>query len=152
MDIIPDLPWQILHYWYQHMCVHVKWGVQIGDKINVNRGTKQGGLTSPFIFNVFYEDLINDLQSCNHGVTIKGLHINTICYADDILLCSLSVSGLQKMINISTNYIESHGLRFNPHKTTCHTMGPNSFISQPQWFIDGTLLKIEDTITYPVLR
>ena len=27
------------------------------------------------------------------------------------------------MINIATEYIENHGLRFNPHKTICHIMG-----------------------------
>ena len=31
------------------------------------------------------------------------------------------------MINIATEYIENHGLRFNPHKTICHLIGQNPF-------------------------
>ena len=49
----------------------------------------------------------NTLQNCNHGVNINGLHLSTLCYADDILLCTLSVTGLQKMINIARIYRES---------------------------------------------
>ena len=53
--------------------------------------------------------MINTLQNCNHGVNINGLHLSIFCNADDIP----SVTGLQKMINIATEYIENHGLRFN---------------------------------------
>ena len=105
-------------------------------------------MKSPFFFNVFYEDLIDRLQSCKYGVNISGVRLNTICYADDILLCSASVSGLQKLINIATEYIISHGLRFNPVKTVCMIKGPNPFTTTPQWNMDGVALKLEDTITY----
>ena len=88
------------------MSAHIKWGTNISERIPVKCGTKQGFFTSP-IFNVFYKDLINTLQNCNHGVDINGLHLSTFCYADDILLCSLSVTGSQEMINIATEYIEN---------------------------------------------
>ena len=52
--------------------------------------------------------MINTLQNCNHGVNINELHLSIFCNADDIL----SVTELQKMINIATEYIENHGLRF----------------------------------------
>ena len=55
--------------------------------------------------------MINTLLNCNHGVNINGLHLSIFCNADDIHV--LSVTGLQKMINIATEYIENHGLRFN---------------------------------------
>ena len=64
------------------MSAHIKWGTNISERIPVQCGTKQGGFTSPSIFNVFYEDLINTLQNCNHGVDINGLHLSTFCYVD----------------------------------------------------------------------
>ena len=63
-------------------------------------------------------------------------------------LCSLSLTGSQKMINIATEYIENHGLRFNPHKRICHIMGQNPFTTIPRWYINGVSLDIEDKLTY----
>ena len=41
------------------ICVlFVRWGTSLSDKIYVTRGTRQGGLASPFIFNLFYKELI----------------------------------------------------------------------------------------------
>ena len=102
---------------------------------------------SMFFTTIKYTE-IDRLQSCKYGVNISGLHLNTICYADDILLCSASVSGLQKLINIATEYIISHGLRFNLVKTVGLIKGPNPFTTTPQWNMDGVALKLEETITY----
>ena len=148
IDVIPDNSWLVLHYWYLHMGVQIRWGTHLSDNIPVTCGIRQGGLISPLAFNIFYEQLICKLQSNSHGVTIKGLHFNTFCYADDILICSTSVTGLQELINIATSYIVSHGLKFNPKKTSCYIMGRNPFTTDPQWFIDSELLKIEDSIPY----
>ena len=77
------------------MSVFVGWGTSLSNKIYVKQGTRQGGLTSPFIFNLFYKDLIEDLNKCNYGITISGLNFNVMCYADEILLCSVTNYGLQ---------------------------------------------------------
>ena len=86
------------------MCVFVHWGTSLSDKICVKRGTRQGGLTSPFIFNLFYKDLIEDLNKCNYGITINGFNFNVMCYADDILLCSVTNYGLQCLIDRAVQY------------------------------------------------
>ena len=52
MGHIPDHLWHLLHFWYSNMSVAVRWGGQLSDKITIGRGTKQGGLTSPLIFNL----------------------------------------------------------------------------------------------------
>ena len=49
------------------------------------------------------------------------------------------------MINIATEYVENHGLRF---KRICHIMGQNSFTTIPRWYINGVSLDIEDKLTY----
>ena len=52
------------------------------------------------------------------------------------------------MINIATEYIENHGLKFNPHKRICHIMGQNLFTTIPRWYINGVSLDIKDKLTY----
>ena len=39
------------------------------------------------------------------------------CYADDLILTSLSVTGLQNLVDTANSYITEHGLKFNPTKT-----------------------------------
>ena len=49
---------------------------------------RQGGLTSPFLFNIFYKDLVDILASHERGFTIDGVRFNVFVYDDDILLAS----------------------------------------------------------------
>ena len=147
-DVIRPEYWMLLVYWYAKLCVYVKWGNCISNVIPVQCGTRQGGLTSPFIFNVFYKDLIDELSACHNGVSIKGNMFNVYCYADDILISSTSVTGLQCLINKAKRYIKQHGLRFNPSETSCMLFGNNPFDSLPVWTIDGVNLQIESSITY----
>ena len=86
------------------MSVQIRWANRLGKYIPVIRGTKEGGLFSPFLFNLFYEKLVSDLNSEECGISIGQNHFNVFCYADDLLLCSLTLSGLQKLINVANKY------------------------------------------------
>ena len=102
MEVVSDKIWLLLYYWYSNMTVRIRHRNSLSEQIKVERGTRQGGLTSPLLFNMYYKDLIQELQECSHGVTINSHHYNSFCYADDVLLCSTTVSGLQELINIAT--------------------------------------------------
>ena len=64
MDVLSDHFWMIIvnNYWYRAICVQIKWGSALSEPITVHKGTRQGGLSSPFLFNLFYQDLINELS------------------------------------------------------------------------------------------
>ena len=96
MNIIPRPIWLLLHNWY--MYVTTRWSNNYSEKIRVECGTKQGGQTSPMLFNLFYADLVNKLQSSDSGIRIGKNNFNCFCYADDLLLCSLTVTGLQSTL------------------------------------------------------
>ena len=117
----------------------IKWGDNVSDPIMIEKGTRQGGLSSPFFFNLLYQDLVSSLSSRPHGVNINGTTFNLCCYADDLLLCSVTVSGLQKLIDAANKYITSHGLRFNHEKTSCVTFGKNAFQNR-SWYLDNVKL------------
>ena len=148
MDILPSNIWKLMVYWYDNLLVHIKWGGLLGGSVPVKCGTRQGGLASPWIFNLFYKDLINMLSESNNGVTIKGINYNVYCYADDILISSTSVTGLQSMIDTANTYINQHGLHFNSTKTTCMIYGDNPFVELPRWTLDGAELETKSSLTY----
>ena len=146
--VIPDSSWRLLFRWYSSMEVKVQWNGSFGPPIAVKRGTRQGGLTSPFIFNIFYQEMIAELNAAECGVMINGATFNVYCYADDVLLASTTTTGLQKLIDIASTYVDQHGLRFNPAKTTCMTFGKQRLDSDPSWTIGGSSLSHEDCLLY----
>lgn len=73
---------------------------------------------------------------------------NIFVYADDILLASLTVTGLQKLVNNANTYITEHGLSFNPTKTKCITIGKCYLEEEPQLTLSGTHLRMYDSIDY----
>ena len=148
IGVIPDKYWRLLYTWYEQMCVYIRWNNVYSDKIEINRGKKQGGLTSPFTFNLFYEELIENLNQNSCGITVAGANYNALSYADDILLFSLTSVGLQKLINIANRYITNHGLAFNPSKTECMISGGNPFSVQPEWFMEDHSLRMVPSIKY----
>ena len=148
MGAVPDHCWRILVYWYGRLSVQVKWGNSLSVSINVNKGTRQGGLSSPLLFNVFYRDLVNILSETSGGICINGLSYNVFCYADDLLVASLTASGLQDLINVANEYIANHGLRFNPNKTECTVFGVSHLVPHPRWILNDVPLSECDTVKY----
>ena len=131
MGVLSEKSWKLLYEWYSDMTVRVKWNV-IGCDILVEKGTRQGGLTSPMLFNLLYKDLIDRLANYDGGIAIGSMKYNVICYADDILLISLSSSGLQGLIDCAVSYVREHGLSFNSFKTKCCIIGKNPFSLPPK--------------------
>ena len=147
MNIIPDIYWRMLVYWYSRLTIQIKWANNLSNNIAIKMGTRQGGLSSPFLFNVFYQEMVNQLSNTQVGVAINGTSYNVFCYADDILLYSTTISGLQTLINVANKYITEHGLRFNPDKTLCMTLGKSNFPKR-QWCLNGVELKETTSLKY----
>lgn len=145
---IPDSLWRLLVVWYRKLTVRIRWREQLSSEIQVLQGTRQGGLSSPFLFNLFYQDLIERLAKIPNGIQVNGKSYNTFCYADDILVTSLTSSGLQKLITTANEIITSQGLRFNPSKTVCCTFGQSTLSPKPQWTLNGEVLKQEESLVY----
>ena len=51
-------------------------GNQLSSHIVISKGTRQGGLSSPFLFNLFYKDLIDMLSAFSGGITIGAMSYN----------------------------------------------------------------------------
>ena len=85
---------------------------------------------------------MDTLQKAKCSVRIGSNNYNCFSYADDILVCSTTVTGVQYLINTATEYVQKHGLNFNSNKTSCMIMGGNPFTSLPQCNIDFQPLQI----------
>ena len=50
------------------------------------------------------------------GIIIKEQSVSVFCYADDPMLSSITVAGLQTMIHVANRYVTEHGMQFNQKK------------------------------------
>ncbi|XP_072939880.1 uncharacterized protein [Epargyreus clarus] len=89
----------------------------MSDPYKLDCGVRPGGLTSPRLFNLYVNQLIERLSGAGVGCSIDGLSINNISYADDMVLLSPSVSGLRRLLKICEEYAGVNGLSYNAKKS-----------------------------------
>lgn len=107
----------LFKYWYKSQTNVVKWGNAFSDSYKLKCGVRQGGLTSPRLFNLYIDQLIEKLNKAGVGCSVDGISMNNISYADDMVLLSPSVSGLKKLLKICEEWAEVNGLRYNSKKS-----------------------------------
>eukprot|EP00112_Aurelia_sp_Birch-Aquarium-sp1_P026756 Seg970.1 transcript_id=Seg970.1/GoldUCD/mRNA.D3Y31 product="Retrovirus-related Pol polyprotein from type-2 retrotransposable element R2DM" pseudo=true protein_id=Seg970.1/GoldUCD/D3Y31 len=85
----------------------------------INKGVRQGCILSPYLFNLYSENMIRmaGLEEIEHGIRIGGRNINNLRYADDITLLAETEEGLKMLLNRVKQESEKVGLRLNIKKT-----------------------------------
>lgn len=103
---------------------------------------RQGGITSPRLFNLYINRLIDELRSTHVGCHIDGTCVNNISYADDMVLLCPSISGLRWLLRKCEDYAATHGLRYNANKSELlvFKVGTNCYLNVPQVTICNTPL------------
>ena len=81
---------------------------------SVTNGTHQGSVFSPMGgFGCYLDPLLKELRESGLGSRI-GIHwYGGLAYADDVILLSTSVQGLQKMVSICESHAERNDLQFS---------------------------------------
>ena len=146
-DKIPLEHWIVLLKWYRSSCSMVRFNGSYSDTYRVTRGTKQGSILSPVLFNIFLDDLLVDLTSSAHGVCVGKSRYNNFAYADDVTVYSATTSGLQSLIDKCADYAKFWRFTYGIKKTKCLIMGNNILKKEPQWSLDGTQLENVKSLT-----
>ena len=107
----------ILSIWYDNQRNFVKWLNALSEPYKFGCGVRQGGLSSPRLFNIYINELLVKLSSTHVGCHIDGEYVNNLSYADDMVLLSPSICGIRKLISICEGYAKQHGLIYNPKKS-----------------------------------
>ena len=83
----------------------------------MTNGTRQGSIFSPRGgFSSYIDPLIEELRNCGHGLSILNQWYGSVFYADDGILLSTTINGLQEMVNIVANRAEENGLVLSTDK------------------------------------
>ena len=97
--------------------MRIRWGNVMSESFNVSNGVRQGGILSPYLFNVYMDDLSLRLQKKYVGCKIANKIINHLFYADDLVLLCPSHWGLQELLDSCEKYALEHDILFNTKKS-----------------------------------
>ena len=113
---IPGWIIDILVNWYSKLTVKVIWNGNLSHSFIVQSGVRQGSCLSPSLFNVFIDICTCELRKLNVGCHICNEFVGCLLYADDIIILSSSINGLQSMLDVCSVTSRSLYLNFNCSK------------------------------------
>jgi hypothetical protein len=142
--------WLILFNYYKSAVGVVKYkNIVCGPLFNILSGVKQGGVLSPFLFNMYIEDLIIEIKNLNLGVNFFDVIIPLLGFCDDILLMSMILADLQKFLNICTQFSTCWNYNFNAKKSMVLNCAKDHVDNKEiELYLNKEKLKIVDEIKY----
>jgi hypothetical protein len=134
----------------------VKSKVRVGGELTETflcpRGLKQGDVCSPILFSFLINVLADDIsQNGRHGISLTPdlLQLFIMLFADDVVLFSYSVVGLQHQLNILRDNAKKLNLFVNMDKSKVVIFRNGGYIaSKEKWFYDGIKLEIVNQYKY----
>jgi hypothetical protein len=121
---IPIQVLTILEKWFNESTTCIKWNGCVTHFFRLEAGVRQGGVLSPFLFSVFIDSIVARVESAGVGCYIRTVCCSIFLYADDIILLSPTISGLQVLLNVCENYLIEIGMSINVKKSVCIRFGP----------------------------
>ena len=106
-------------YWYTQQTFVAQWGSYISCLFMCSNGVRQGGILSPLFFNIYVDDLSNNLTNVKTGCNINNIFMNHFMYADDTVLIASSPAPLQTLINCCSKFEKDNDMMFNTKKSLC---------------------------------
>ena len=92
--LVVKATWPLIRDWYIDMAEFVCIERKSSRTYMIQQGTRQRGVLSPWLFLVFFDDLIEDLQSLHAGVSLHIVYLGSPMFADDLTMLSRTKSGL----------------------------------------------------------
>ena len=131
---IPPEVVQVISSLYRNGTAQVHYENHISELFQISQGVRQGSILSPYLYNIYTELLLASLeQDSVVGTSLHGVFTGIIMYADDIILLSPTVSGLQSLANKCNTYCNDLGVAINAGKTEFLSSGiptnPECFLS-----------------------
>ena len=126
----------------------MQWGAAYSEFVKIKKGMRQGSVLIPYLFAVYVDKLLQKLKASGRGCHIKSFCFNSVMYADDLLLLSVSIMDMQMLINICTEVLAEGDLEINCQKTSCLRIGPRHNYTDCELYLNNVKLHWKSEIRY----
>ena len=134
------------------VCI-VDWNGVKSNSFKVQNGVRQGAVLSPALFSLYINELFRKLENSGFGCYINKQFYGITGYADDLVLLSPDLTGLQCMLNLTKDVLDDLGLKLSVNhvdpkksKTKCIAFGCKR--EPANIYLDGTPLPWSDSYNH----
>ena len=121
---IRDKLWFLFKEWLYGSKCSVMLNGEFSSPFSISRSIKQGGMLSMLLFCIAHHDVHTEVaKRPAHRIIYNNVDVSSLSYADDTLLMSNTVNGLQYMLTNLFQYGRKWRVKFSPSKTVCLTFG-----------------------------
>ena len=138
--------YNVIKSMYKNCSYSVKDHNGLSDFFKSTIGMKQGCPLSPLLSNLFQNDLHENFDDSCDPVSFISSKVNSLSWADDLVLMSTSPKGLQNCLNKLGIYCDKWCISVNVSKTNCMVFGKGKLA---KLYYKGT--KIEQVNSYNYL-
>ena len=141
---------QLIRSIYLHVKSCVKSMSSLSEFFKSDIGLLQGEVLSPFLFSLFINDLELYLQqNTDAGLTLDQLSIYLLMFADDAVIFSDSIDGLQSSLINLESYCHKWNLKVNVGKTKIVVFQKGGNLSRNEkWTYSGEEIEIVNSFNY----
>ena len=137
---------------YSDVKARIRSGAKLTEIINCTEGVKQGDVCSPLLFSLFINELaLEIIQKGRHGIHLSPdvLELFIMLFADDIILMSETVVGLQVQLNNLYTSAQKLQLTVNLAKSNIIVFRLGGFLGvKEKWFYGGKRMEVVNIYKY----
>jgi hypothetical protein len=137
---------------YNNVKARVRCGAKLTDYVNCTAGVKQGDVCSPILFSLFINELsVEVINKGRHGATfmLDALELFILLLADDVILMSETVIGLQTQLNNLQHAACELDLKVNMNKSNIIVFRKGGYLgARERWVFSGAVMPVANVYKY----
>ena len=137
---------------YNNVKARVRCGAKLTEYVNCTAGVKQGDVCSPILFCLFINELaLEVINKGRHGVgfMFDAFELFILLLADDVILVSETVVGLQTQLNSLQNAASELELKVNMNKSNIIVFRKGGYLgARERWTYSGVVLPVVNVYKY----
>ena len=132
---------QLVQVIYKSTKCAVKYDDNLTQFFEFTKGVRQGCPLSPLLFNLYVNDLLDQVEISESPVSLNNVNVNSLMYADDLVAISLSEVELQGILNKLEEFCVVWKLEIHTKKTKCMVFNRGNRLCKANILMNGKVIE-----------